>query len=69
MSERSDVAFGFTVGPVMPAAREGAAGDRERYREMLAGLLASGNHWVSAASGFWNTTSPTTTPRLRRSSS
>ena len=36
MTHPTDVAFGFTVGPVMPAAREGAAGDRERYREMLA---------------------------------
>ena len=36
MSERTDAAFGFTVGPVMPAAQGGAAGDRERYREMLA---------------------------------
>ena len=36
MSEDRDLAFGFTVGPVMPAARAGAAGDRERYREMLA---------------------------------
>ncbi len=35
MSERGDAAFGFTVGPVMPAAEKGAAGDRVRYREML----------------------------------
>ena len=51
MSERSDVAFGFTVGPVMPAAREGAAGDRERYREMLEDCrygqsLGFGSVWV-----------------------
>ncbi len=36
MNERTDLSFGFTVGPVMPAAEEGPAGDRERYREMLA---------------------------------
>ena len=35
MSERRGAAYGFTVGPVMPAAEAGAAGDRERYREML----------------------------------
>ena len=35
MSERRDATFGFTVGPVMPAAQDGPAGDRERYREML----------------------------------
>ena len=51
MSERSDVTFGFTVGPVMPATREGAAGDRERYREMLADCrfgqsLGFGSVWV-----------------------
>ena len=32
MNERTDLSFGFTVGPVMPAERAGAAGDRERYR-------------------------------------
>ncbi len=35
MSDRAEATFGFTVGPVMPASREGPAGDRERYREML----------------------------------
>ena len=35
MSGGSDLAFGFTVGPVMPAAQAGAGGDRQRYREML----------------------------------
>ncbi len=35
MAETNDVAFGFTVGPVMPADREGAAGDKQRYGEVL----------------------------------
>ena len=39
MSERSNPAFGFTVGPVMPAEQDGAAGDRQRYREMLVSVL------------------------------
>ena len=35
MSEQGNPAFGFTVGPVMPAEHDGAAGDGERYCEML----------------------------------
>tara|TARA_B100001123_G_C15295652_1_gene1019093 strand:+ start:363 stop:1466 length:1104 start_codon:yes stop_codon:yes gene_type:complete len=30
-----EVDFGFTVGPVMPADQEGAAGDGQRYAEMI----------------------------------
>ena len=51
MSERRGAAFGFTVGPVMPAALDGPAGDRERYREMLEDCrfgqsLGFGSVWV-----------------------
>ena len=51
MSERADAAFGFTVGPVMPAAEDGPAGDRERYRAMLEDCrfgqsLGFGSVWV-----------------------
>ena len=51
MSERRGAAFGFTVGPVMPAADDGPAGDRERYREMLEDCrygqsLGFGSVWV-----------------------
>ena len=51
MSERADTDYGFTVGPVMPAALEGPAGDRERYRAMLEDCrfgqsLGFGSVWV-----------------------
>ena len=51
MGASTDVSFGFTVGPVMPAAEAGAAGDRERYREMLEDCrfgqsLGFGSVWV-----------------------
>ena len=51
MNERADAAFGFTVGPVMPAALDGPAGDRERYRAMLEDCrfgqsLGFGSVWV-----------------------
>ena len=51
MSERGNPAFGFTVGPVMPAEQDGAAGDRQRYREMLddcrfGQALGFGSVWV-----------------------
>ena len=51
MGEQGDLAFGFTVGPVMPAERDGAAGDRQRYREMLEDCrfgqsLGFGSAWV-----------------------
>ena len=51
MSERGNLAFGFTVGPVMPAEQDGAAGDRQRYREMLddcrfGQALGFGSVWV-----------------------
>ena len=35
MVKQLDVDFGFTVGPVMPADRDGAAGDGQRYAEMI----------------------------------
>ena len=38
MAEGGKLAFGFTVGPVMPAGQEGAAGDRE-HCEIARGLL------------------------------
>ncbi|MDE0390477.1 MAG: LLM class flavin-dependent oxidoreductase [Rhodospirillales bacterium] len=51
MNERADVAFGFTVGPVMPTAQDGPAGDCERYRAMLEDCrfgqsLGFGSVWV-----------------------
>ena len=51
MSERTGAAFGITVGPVMPAAQDGPAGDRERYRAMLEDCrygqsLGFGSVWV-----------------------
>ena len=51
MSARTNVSFGFTVGPVMPAAQAGPAGDRERYRAMLEDCrfgqsLGFGSVWV-----------------------
>ena len=51
MSARTNAAFGFTVGPVMPAAEDGPVGDRERYRAMLEDCrfgqsLGFGSVWV-----------------------
>ena len=51
MSERRGATFGVTVGPGMPAACAGPAGDRERYREMLEDCrygqsLGFGSVWV-----------------------
>jgi len=35
MVQPSDIEFGFTVGPVMPADHDGAAGDGQRYGEVI----------------------------------